>query len=372
MFRYYAGFADKVHGKVIDTGPSRLAYTLHEPVGVCGQIIPWNYPLTMFAWKVAPALACGNTVVLKTSENTPLSALYLCTLIAKVGIPPGVVNVISGFGKPTGQALVDHEDIDKIAFTGSTGTGKAIAKAAASQLKKVTLELGGKSPNIIFADADLEQAVKWSHFGMFYNMGQVCSATTRIYVHNSIKDDFVKLFVQKANEHKVGDPFAEETFQGPQINKIQYDKILDLIETGKKENATAISCGKPVDSDAGYFIQPVIFTDCKPNMRIVREEIFGPVCVVLGFDTDEEAINAANDTDYGLAASLFTQNVTRAHKLARKLQAGTVWINSSGEGSPQIPFGGYKKSGIGRELGEYALQNYYQVKAVSVNLGNTL
>ncbi|KAF4440188.1 aldehyde dehydrogenase [Fusarium acutatum] len=369
VFRYYAGAADKISGKTIETSPAKLAYVLQEPLGVCGQIIPWNFPFMMLAWKVAPALACGNTVILKPAEQTPLSALYFGNLVKEAGLPAGVVNVLPGLGPQTGKAIAGHMDIDKVAFTGSTNTGRAIMKDAANNLKNITLECGGKSPSIVFADAELEQAVKWCHFGIMDNKGEVCTSTSRIYVHEDIYDKFLEKFVAVTKENdKLGSPFEEATVQGPQVSKTQFDRVISYIEEGRKSGARLLYGGSK-HGDKGYYLQPTVFADTTEDMKIMKEEIFGPVVSIAKFSTDEEAIAKANDTSYGLAAALFTEKISRAHKVARKLQAGMVWINSSGDSHFGIPFGGYKSSGIGRELGQYALDAYTQSKAIHVNLG---
>lgn len=334
----------------------------------------------MLSWKVAPAVACGNCVVLKSAEQTPLSALYFAKLVVEAGFPPGVINVVSGLGKVAGHALASHTGVDKIAFTGSTTTGRAIMKAAASNLKNITLECGGKSPSIVFADADLDQAIKWTHVGIMDNQGQVCTSTSRIYVEESIYDDFVQAFVKHNKETtKIGSPFEAEVTQGPQVSRVQLDRILSYIETGKQEGARLLLGGaQPTSSSkngaggGGYFVEPTIFADVQETMTINREEIFGPVVAISSFRTVNEVIAKANDTSYGLAAALFTENITKAHTVAAKLQAGMVWINSSNDSHYGIPFGGYKSSGIGRELGPYALDAYTQSKAVHVNLGNRL
>ncbi|KAH8930254.1 putative Iad1-indole-3-acetaldehyde dehydrogenase [Atractiella rhizophila] len=368
VFRYYGGWADKNHGQVIEVNDQKLAYTRHEPIGVCGQIIPWNFPILMFSWKLAPALATGNTVVLKTAEQTPLSALKICEYIAQI-FPPGVVNVLSGFGPVAGAAIASHMKIEKVAFTGSTLTGRTIMKAAAaSNLKKVTLELGGKSPNIIFDDADLDQAVKWSSFGLFFNGGQCCHAGSRVYVQETIYDKFMEKFVAHVKSLKVGDPFQQDTFQGPQVSQLQFDRIMNYIKIGKEEGATALIGGERHGNE-GYFIQPTIFSDVKPDHKIMREEIFGPVVAVAKFKDEEDIIKQANDSFYGLAAAVFSKDINRAITTAHRLQSGTVWVNQYSILHTQMPFGGYKQSGIGRELGEYGLQNYTAVKAVHVNLG---
>lgn len=297
--RYYGGWADKIVGQTIDTSPGSLTYTRHEPVGVCGQIIPWNFPLLMWAWKIGPAISTGNTVVLKTAEQTPLSALYVARLVKEAGFPPGVINIISGFGRVAGAAIAAHMDIDKVAFTGSTLVGRQILQVAAkSNLKKVTLELGGKSPNIVFPDADLEDAIKYVNLGIYFNHGQCCAAGSRVLVHESIYDKFLALFKQRAEENKVGDPFHPETFQGPQVSQVQFDRIMGYIDEGKKAGATVITGGAR-HGEKGYYIQPTIFADVREDMKIVKEEIFGPVCTVQKFSSEEEAIEIANNTNYG-------------------------------------------------------------------------
>jgi len=370
--RYYGGWADKVEGKVIDTNPDTFNYTRKEPLGVVGQIIPWNFPLLMWAWKIGPAVACGNTVVLKTAEQTPLSALVAAKYIVEAGFPPGVINIISGFGKIAGAAISAHMDIDKIAFTGSTLVGRQIMKAAAgSNLKKVTLELGGKSPNIIFNDADIDNAISWVNFGIYFNHGQCCCAGSRIYVQEGIYDKFLQRFKERASQNKVGDPFHEETFQGPQVSQLQFDRIMSYIEAGKKEGAV-LEVGGERHGEEGYFIKPTIFSNVTPDMKIMQEEIFGPVCSIAKFKTEEDAIAVGNDTNYGLAAAVHTTNLNTAIRVANNLRAGTVWVNSYNTLHHQLPFGGFKESGLGRELGEAALDNYTQSKTVSIRLGDAL
>ncbi|CEH17557.1 aldehyde dehydrogenase [Ceraceosorus bombacis] len=370
--RYFAGWADKNHGKTIEVDTqSDFHYTRHEPIGVCGQIIPWNFPLLMFAWKIAPALATGNTVVLKTAEQTPLSALKMCELIAEAGVPPGVLNVVSGFGPVAGAAIASHMDIDKVAFTGSTLVGRNIMKAAASSnLKKVTLELGGKSPTIVCDDADLDNAVSWATCGILMNSGQVCCAGSRLFVQDTIYDKFMEKLQEKFTMIKgmTKDGFAKDSFQGPQVSQLQFDRIMEHIETGKKEGATLRQGGNR-HGDKGYFIEPTIFENVPVDAKINREEIFGPVLVVNKWKDEEELIARANDTLYGLAAAVHTTHIRKGIEIAHKLQAGTVWINQHNMLNPQVPFGGYKASGIGRELGEYALANYTNVKAVHLALG---
>ncbi|KAF7320219.1 Aldehyde dehydrogenase [Mycena kentingensis (nom. inval.)] len=370
--KYYAGWADKIMGQTIETDEKKFAYTRHEPIGVVGQIIPWNFPLLMLAWKLGPALATGNTIILKPSEFTPLTALKMCSLIKEAGFPDGVVNVLVGYGQTVGQAISEHMGIEKVAFTGSTLVGRKVMEAAAkSNLKNVTLELGGKSPNIVFDDADLEQAVNWSAHGIYWNHGQACCAGSRIFVQAGIYDKFLAKFTEKARSIKVGDPFAAGIDQGPQVSQLQYDRIMGYIESGKEQGATLHLGGNRVGTE-GYFIEPTIFTDTRPDMTIVEEEIFGPVGVIIRFTDEDDVIHQANNTTYGLASAVFSQNITRAISVAHKLKSGTSWINLANSLNAQIPFGGYKQSGIGRELGEYALHNYTAVKAVHINLGNKI
>ncbi|KAK6829463.1 aldehyde dehydrogenase (NAD(P)+) [Apiospora arundinis] len=370
--RYYAGFADKVFGQVIETNPDKFAYTVREPVGVCGQIIPWNYPLAMAAWKMGPALACGNTVVLKPAEQTPLSILYFANLIAEAGFPPGVVNVVNGLGAQAGAALASHMGVDKIAFTGSTNTAREIMKMAAGNLKNITLETGGKSPLLVFDDAEMDNAVEWAHGGIMSNQGQICTATSRILVQEGVYRQFVDAFKKQIREVScVGDPFEEKTFQGPQVTKAQHERILQYVNVGLKEGATLESGGQRV-GDKGFYVQPTVFTGVKPAMRIFQEEVFGPFVTIMPFRTEEEAVELANDTQYGLGAAVFTTNLTRAHRVARAIEAGMVWVNSSQDSDPRIPFGGVKQSGIGRELGEAGLEAYSTVKAIHVNMRSKL
>ncbi|PQE11472.1 aldehyde dehydrogenase protein [Rutstroemia sp. NJR-2017a BBW] len=370
--RYYGGWADKIEGKVIDTDPDMFSYTRAEPLGVCGQIIPWNFPLLMWSWKIGPAVAAGNTVVIKTAEQTPLSALVAANLVKEAGFPPGVINIISGFGKIAGAALSAHMDVDKIAFTGSTVVGRQIMKAAAgSNLKKVTLELGGKSPNIVFNDADIENAISWVNFGIFFNHGQTCCAGSRVYVQDGIYDKFVERFKARAAANKVGDPFSAETFQGPQVSKLQYDRVMGYIDEGKKAGAK-VETGGERHGDKGYFIQPTIFSNVTEDMKIMQEEIFGPVCSIAKFKTEEDIIKIGNGTTYGLAAAVHTTNLNTAIRVSNGLKAGTVWVNCYNLLHHQVPFGGYKESGIGRELGEAALANYTQTKSVRIRLGDAI
>lgn len=374
VFRYYAGWADKIQGKVIYNNPKKLAYTVHEPFGICGQIIPWNYPLLMAAWKLAPALAAGNVIVMKSSEITPLSILYFATLFKRAGFPPGVVNIISGYGATAGKALASHKDVNKIAFTGSTATGKIIQQLASSNLKAVTLECGGKSPLIVRADADIEQTVKWAAIGIMSNQGQICTSTSRIYVHETIYEEFLTAFAAHIKaDYKQGDMFDDEAVVGPQVSQMQYEKILSYIDIGKKEGARVVLGGAAnKEAGKGYYVHPTVFADVQPHFRIVREEIFGPVVAVGKFSTDEEVIALANDCDYGLGAAVFTKDITVAHQMAQDLEAGQIWINSSNDSDVHVPFGGVKMSGVGRELGEYGLSMYTEAKAVHVNLGSNL
>lgn len=367
-YRYYAGWADKIHGKTIPVEGNFFCYTRHEPVGVVGQIIPWNFPLLMQAWKWGPALATGCTVVLKPAEQTPLTALRVAQLAQEAGIPDGVLNVVPGFGPTAGAALTSHMDVDKVAFTGEYTTGQLIMEAAAkSNLKRVTLELGGKSPNVVFADADLDAAVEGAYFGLFFNQGQCCCAGSRLFVEEKVHDQFVERLVKKAKGRKVGDPFDLDVEQGPQVSQEQFDRVMGFIDAGKKEGAKML-CGGNRVGNKGYFIEPTVFTDVKDEMKIAREEIFGPVMNVLKFKNVDEVIDRGNRTFFGLAAAVWTRDITKAHRLANALRAGTVWINCYDVFDAAAPFGGFKMSGIGRELGEYSLQNYTEVKTVYVNL----
>lgn len=368
VVRYYAGWADKIQGKTIPADGPYFCFTRHEPVGVCGQIIPWNFPILMYSWKFAPALAAGNTTIIKPAEQTPLTALYLASLIKEAGFPPGVANVIPGYGPTAGAALSGHPDISKVAFTGSTEIGKVIMMASGqTNLKRTTLELGGKSPNVIFADADLEKAVWHAHDGVMSNMGQCCIAGSRTFVQEEIYDDFVKKSRELAMQRKVGDPYEAGVQNGPQIDDEQFNKILELIESGKKEGAK-LEIGGSRLGDKGYFIAPTVFSDVQDNMRIAKEEIFGPVQQLFKFKTMDEVIERANNTSYGLAAAVFTKDINKALTFAQGVQAGTCWINCYEVVKAQAPFGGFKMSGLGRELGEYGLSAYTETKTVYVKM----
>jgi len=367
-YRYFAGWADKVHGKTIPIDGDFLCYTRHEPIGVVGQIIPWNFPMLMMAWKLAPALATGNTVVLKPAEQTPLSALRIGELILEAGFPAGVVNILPGFGPTAGAALASHMDVDKVAFTGSTEVGHLIMEAAArSNLKPVTLELGGKSPNIVFADADLDEAVEGAHMGLFANQGQSCCAGSRVFVERSIYDTFVEKSIVRARSRVVGDPFDPRTELGPLVDQSQFDKVMGYIESGRSDGAT-LACGGDRIGDRGYFLRPTVFADVRDEMKIAREEIFGPVMSILPFQGVEEAVTRANGTPFGLAAAVWTRDIKKALAVSNGVRAGTVWVNCYNVLDTRAPFGGFKQSGIGRELGEYGLQQYTQVKSVIARL----
>jgi len=369
-FRYYAGWTDKIHGQTLPTDGDFFTYTRHEPIGVVGQIIPWNFPILMLTWKLAPALCCGNVVVMKPAEQTPLTALYICSLVKEAGFPPGVVNMVPGYGPTAGAAISEHPDIDKVAFTGSSEVGKLIMQAAGrSNLKNVTLELGGKSPNIVFDDADLDLAVETAHNGLFFNMGQCCIAGSRTYVQEGIYDEFVKRSTQRAASKGVGSPWDDKNEAGPQVDKDQFEKILSLIEVGKKEGAK-LMCGGSRHGDKGYFVQPTVFADVQDHMRVAREEIFGPVQQILKFKTLDEVLERANDSDYGLGAAVNTKDLDTMIAVSNGLRAGTVWVNCYNVFDCIAPFGGYKQSGMGRELGEYGLQQYSEVKVVMIRAPN--
>lgn len=366
-FRYFAGWATKIVGQTIPVSGPYFNYTRHEPVGVVGQIIPWNFPLMMVAWKVAPALAAGCTVVLKPAEQTPLSALYFAQLVEEAGFPDGVVNVIPGFGETAGDALVKHPKVDKIAFTGSTAVGKMIMKEAANTMKRVTLELGGKSPNIILPDADLTKAAPGVFKGIMANQGEVCCAGSRVFIQKKAFDHVVSDLVSYAKNVKQGNGLNDEVDMGPLVSKEQQDRVVHYINKGNEEGAKLVTGGK--HTEKGYFVEPTVFVDVDDHMTIAKEEIFGPVVVAMPFESLDEIIERANNTPYGLAAGLWTENVKNAHYVASRLKAGTVWVNCYNLTDPASPFGGYKQSGFGREMGSYALDNYTEVKSVWINLG---
>ncbi len=371
-FEYFAGWATKIEGETIPVPGKMFNYTLREPVGVCGQIIPWNFPLLMAAWKLAPALAAGNTVVLKPAEQTPVTAMELAKLIQEAGFPEGVVNIVPGFGETAGAALAAHPGIDKVAFTGSTEVGKLIAKAAAENLTKVSLELGGKAPNVVFADADMEQAVNGAMMSIFFNQGQVCCAGSRLFVEEGVKDEFLERLKEKAQKVTVGDPMDKATQMGPQVSEEQLKRIKSYIDIGRGEGATVLAGGESPKLEGqfqkGYFFQPTIFSEVKNQMRVAQEEIFGPVVSVITFKDEDDLIKQANETVYGLSAGIWTRDITRAHRFAKEIKAGVVWINTFNMFNPASPFGGYKQSGYGREMGKHALEMYTQVKSVWVDL----
>ena len=368
-FLYYAGWADKIHGETIPVRGEFFNYTLREPVGVVGQIIPWNFPLLMAAWKIAPALACGNTVVLKPAEQTPLTALRLGEICQEAGLPDGVLNIVQGYGPTAGAALAEHMDVDKIAFTGAHTTGRIIMQAASKNLKRISLELGGKSPNIVFADSDIDSAVAGAMTGIFLNQGEICCAGSRLFLEKSIHEEFVDKLSNKAANIRVGNPEDAGTEMGAQVSKEQFDKILGYIDTGKQEGAKLVTGGERC-GERGFFIRPTIFDAVDNNMKIAREEIFGPVVSAIPFDDVSEVVRQGNLSIYGLAAAVWTRDIKKAHRLARELKAGTVWINTYHTFDAASPFGGFKQSGFGRELGVHALELYTQVKSVWVNLGS--
>ena len=365
---YYAGWADKINGEVIPARPDALTYTVREPIGVVGAIIPWNFPLMIGMWKIAPALACGCTVVLKPAELTPLTALKIGELALAAGFPPGVLNVVPGFGKTAGAALVNHPDVDKITFTGSPMVGRQILQGAAGNLKRVTLELGGKSANIIFPDADLDAAVRAASSGIFFNTGQVCSAGSRILVHKDIHDEVVERLVARARNVRVGDPRDAGTSMGPLVSKAQMNRVLDYIEIGKREGAQLATGGTRLGK-TGFFVGPTVFAGVDHQMRISQEEIFGPVASVIRFNDDEDAIRIANGTQYSLAAGIWSADIGRVHRFVRRLKAGTVWANTFGPTDVRLPWGGSRDSGYGREHGAEAIANFTEPKAVWINTG---
>ncbi len=368
-FRYFAGWADKLSGETVPVSGPFLNYTLREPVGVVGAIVPWNFPLSLAAWKVAPALACGNAVVLKPAEQTPLTALLLGELALEAGFPPGVLNVVPGHGEPTGQALTGHPGVDLIAFTGSVETGRKVMESAADNLTKVSLELGGKSPNVVFADADLEAAARGATTGIFYGKGEVCAAGSRLYVDRSVKDEFMDRLLERTEGMKPGDPTSGDTRLGPLVSADQREKVLSYVQAGRQEGARLVAGGEPASVDGkGYFVEATVFDDVDIDMKIAREEIFGPVLSVLDFEDVDDAIRQANETIYGLAAGVWTRDVARAHRFAREVEAGTVWVNTYNRYDSASPFGGTKQSGFDRDLGRHALEKYTRTKSVWVSL----
>jgi aldehyde dehydrogenase (NAD+) len=365
---YYAGWADKINGQVVPTRLDALTYTLREPLGVVGAIVPWNFPLMIAMWKIAPALACGCTVVLKPAELTPLTALRLGELALDAGIPPGVLNVVTGLGATAGAALVDHADVDKITFTGSPTVGRQILRGAAGNLKRVTLELGGKSANIIFADADLDAAVKAASAGIFFNSGQVCSAGSRILVQDSVYDEVVERLSARADALRLGDPNDRSTAMGPLVSAVQMQRVLDYIDIGRQEGAR-VTAGGGRHGTRGYFVKPTVFADVEHGMRISQEEIFGPVAAVVRFQDEEQAVRIANGTRYSLAAGVWSADIGRIHRMVRRLKSGTVWVNTFGPTDVRLPWGGAGDSGFGREHGDAAIDNFTEPKAVWINTG---
>ena len=370
VLRYYAGWATKIHGETVNTFETAFTYTLREPVGVVGLIIPWNFPLLLASWKLGPALACGCTIVLKPAEQTPLTTLRFGELAVEAGLPAGVLNIVTG-GPETGKAIVSHAGIDKIAFTGSTAVGKEIMRGAADTLKRLTLELGGKSPNIVFADSDIDNAVKGAINGIFYGKGEVCNAGSRLFVENKVRDEFLEKLVGRAKKMQPADPLDPKTRLGAIVSQEQMQTVLSYVEAGKKEGAKLIAGGNrvSVDGGKGFFLEPTIFGDVTNDMKIAQEEIFGPVLATLSFDDVDQVIDLANRNQYGLAAAVWTRDIKKAHNVSRQLRAGTVWINTYGLMDAALPFGGYKSSGFGRELGKHAIEHYTEVKTVWLNMG---
>lgn len=371
--RYYAGWCTKIEGETNNVNNNFFTYTLREPVGVVGQIIPWNFPMLMAAWKIGPALACGNSVVLKPAEQTPLTAIRLGELALEVGFPEGVLNIITGFGPDAaGSAISEHMGIDKVAFTGEDKTGREIVKASTGNLKRVSLELGGKAPNIVFADADIDAAVKGAIMGIFFNQGQVCCAGSRLFLEEKIHDEFMSKLVERVGKMRQGNPLDEKTSIGPQVSKEQMERILNYCDIAKKEGAKLVCGGErntEGDLSGGFFVKPTIFDNVKNDWRIAQEEVFGPVLSVLNFKSVEEVAEQANRVTYGLSGAVWTRDISKAHKLASHIKAGTVWVNCFNMFDPQMPFGGYKMSGYGRELGKHSIELYTNVKSVWVNLG---
>ncbi len=370
VLRYYAGLATKIHGETINTTESAFTYTLREPVGVVGMIVPWNFPLLLASWKLGPALACGNAVVWKPASQTSLTTLRFGKLAMEAGVPAGVINIVTGPGA-IGRAMVKHPGIDKIAFTGSTAVGQEIMRNASDTLKRITLELGGKSPNIVFADSDIDNAVKGAITGIFYGKGEVCNAGSRLFLESKVKDEFTEKLVTRASKMRPADPLDPKTRMGAIVSQEQMNTVLGYIEAGKRDGAKLVAGGHrvSVDGDKGFFIEPTIFGDVKNEMTIAREEIFGPVLSVLTFDDVDEVIEQANNNPYGLASAVWTRDVKKAHSVSRRLKAGTVWINTYGLMDASLPFGGYKSSGFGRELGAHAIEHYTEMKTVWLNMG---
>jgi aldehyde dehydrogenase (NAD+) len=370
VLRYYAGWATKIHGETVNTLETAFTYTLREPVGVVGMIVPWNFPLLLASWKVGPALACGNTIVWKPASQTSLTTLRFGELAVEAGLPAGVLNIVTGPGE-VGRAMVKHPGIDKIAFTGSTEVGKEIMRSGADTLKRITLELGGKSPNIVFADSDIDSAVKGAITGIFYGKGEVCNAGSRLFVESKVQDEFLEKLAARAAKMRPADPLDPKTRMGAIVSQEQMNTVLGYIEAGKKEGAKLMAGGNRVNVDGskGFFIEPTIFRDVKNDMKIAREEIFGPVLATLAFDDLDQVIEQANQNEYGLASAVWTRDIKKAHTVSRRLKAGTVWINTYGLMDASLPFGGYKSSGFGRELGAKVLESYTETKTVWLHMG---
>lgn len=367
VFEYYAGWCTKIYGETNPSSSDFFNFTLREPIGVCGQIIPWNGPAMSAAWKIAPALACGNTVILKPAEQTPLTCIRLGELLLEADIPDGVVNILTGFGRPAGEAIAQHPGIDKVAFTGSTAVGKRILEGSAKDLKRITLELGGKSPNIIFDDADLDLAVAGAVRAFCSNSGQVCVAGSRLFVQRGIHDEFVEKLTRAVAANRVGDPFLEDTNMGPLVSHAQFSRVNGYIDIGRDDDGATVSAGGTPHEGKGFYVHPTIFTNVNNNMQIAREEIFGPVVAVIPFDDEDDVLRQGNDTDFGLASAVWTRDMARAHRVTRKLKAGNVWVNTYFMIDPIAPFGGYKQSGLGRELGRQSIDSYTQTKTVWIN-----
>ena len=369
VLRYYAGLATKIHGETVNTFETAFTYTLREPIGVVGMIVPWNFPLLLASWKLGPALACGNTVVWKPAEQTSLTALRFGELAIEAGVPAGVINIVTGAGE-VGRAMVQHPGIDKIAFTGSTEVGKEIMRSGADTLKRITLELGGKSPNIVFADSDIDSAVKGAINGIFYGKGEVCNAGSRLFIESKVQDEFLEKLAARASKMRPADPLDPKTRMGAIVSQEQMQSVLSYIEAGKSEGAKLVAGGNRVslEGSKGYFVEPTIFRDVRNDMKIAREEIFGPVLAALSFDDLDQVIDLANQNEYGLAAAVWTRDIKKAHTVSRRLKAGTVWINTYGLMDASLPFGGYKSSGFGRELGAHAMEHYTELKTVWLNM----